>query len=203
MNANDLRSLRTPLLALVLVVATGAGLLYYIDQTLTVARRDLARQQAQLREARTKVQKSGDERDLIVKYADRYRYLQQIGFAGEEQRLNWVDALRLSNQQAQLFGISYQIESQKAYPYANELDPGQLGVFHSAMKVDLGLLHEGDLVSFLATLARQRAGFFAVNECRLTRAASGNNIRLQPNLRASCELSWITLRPTTSADKKP
>lgn len=202
MNASDLRALKVPLIALILVVAIGAGLVYYADLTLKQAQLALAQQQNQLRDARVRLQKSGDEKDIIVRYLGRYQYLQRLGFAGDEQRINWLDGLRVTNQQTQLFGVDYQIGTQQPYPYAIELDPGQLTLHQSLMKISFRLLHEGDLIRFLGTLAKQGAGVFAVNQCVVDRLDTGGSIRFQPNLRADCELVWITVRPGTPGDKK-
>jgi uncharacterized coiled-coil protein SlyX len=202
MNAAELKALQTPLIVLVIVIGLGAGLIYQLDQTLTSTRRELAQQQAQMRDARTRLQKSGEEKDVIVRYLPNYQYLQRIGFVGDEQRLNWLEGLRLSNQQAQLFGVQYQIGSQQAYPYAAELNPGQLTLHQSLMKLDFQLLHEGDLMSFLTLLGKQGAGFFAVNECKLDRLNTGGSIRFQPNLRAECDIAWITLRPSSPGERK-
>ena len=147
-----------------------------------------------MREARTRLQKSGDEKEIIVRELPGYQYLQRIGFIGDEQRLNWLEGLRLANQQARLFGVQYQISSQQPYPYAAELDPGQLTLHQSVMKLNFQLLHEGDLMSFLGTLAKQNAGFFSVNQCRIERLSTSGSIRFRPNLRAECDIAWITLR---------
>ena len=201
MNAADFRALKTPLIALILVAAIGVGLAYYSNTVIVQTRSELAAQQIRLRDARIRLQKSGDEKDLIVRHLRDYEFLQRLGFAGDEQRINWLDGLRLSNQQSQLFGIDYQIGVQQPYPYASELDPGQLSVHQSVMKISFGLLHEGDLMRFLGVLAKQDAGVFAVNECVMDRVTAGG-IRFQPNLRANCELAWITVRPAAPADKK-
>ena len=202
MNAVELKALQTPLIILVIVIGLGAGLIYQLDQTLTASKRELAQHQAQMREARTRLQKSGEEKEIIVRYLPNYQYLQRIGFAGDEQRLNWLEGLRLANQQAQLFGVQYQIGSQQPYPYAAELNPGQLTLHQSVMKLTFQLLHEGDLMSFLAALGKQGAGFFAVNQCKLDRLSTGGSIRFQPNLRADCDVAWITMRPASSGERK-
>ncbi len=202
MNTTELRALQAPLIMLMVVVGLGAGLVYQLDQTLTSTRLELAQQQNQMREARTRLQKSGDEKELIVRYLPNYQYLQSIGFVGDEQRLNWLEGLRLANQQTQLFGVQYQIGSQQAYPYAVELDPGQLTLHESVMKLNFQLLHEGDLMSFLTALGKQGAGFFAVNQCKIDRLNTGGSIRFQPNLRAECDVAWITVRPSSPGDKK-
>jgi len=202
MNAPELKALQAPLIILVIVLGLGAGIVYQLDQTLSATKRELAQQQAQMREARTRLQKSGEEKELIVRYLPNYEYLQRIGFVGDEKRLNWLEGLRLSNQQAQLFGVQYQIGSQQQYPYAAELSPGQLTLHQSVMKLSFQLLHEGDLMSFLKALGKQGAGFFAVNECKLDRANTGGSIRFQPNLRADCDIAWITLRAASPGERK-
>jgi len=202
MNAAELKALQAPLIILVIVLGLGAGIVYQLDQTLSATKRELAQQQAQMREARTRLQKSGEEKELIVRYLPNYEYLQRIGFVGDEKRLNWLEGLRLSNQQAQLFGVQYQIGSQQQYPYAAELNPGQLTLHQSVMKLSFQLLHEGDLMSFLTALGKQGAGFFAVNECKLDRANAGSSIRFQPNLRADCDIAWITLRAASPGERK-
>lgn len=211
MNADDLKALRTPFIVLAVVILIGAAGIFYLNQSLASLRRDLTQQTNLMREARTRLQRSGDEKQVIVRHLPAYRNLERMGFVGEEQRLNWVEGLRLSNQQSQLFGISYQIGAQQPYPFAAELNPGQITVHHSLMKLNFGLLHEGDLLRLLTTLGKQGAGFFAVNQCEMERAGAavtntGGAVRYQPNLRAECELSWITLRaPATeiAAEQKP
>ncbi len=198
MNALDLHTLKTlrrPLGVLAAVIAIGAILLYYTDHALQSAQRAAAQQQNQLREARIQLNKSGEEKETIVRYLGRYQYLQQLGFVGDEQRINWLDGLRLANRETRLFGVDYQIGAQQPYPYAAELNPGQLTLYQSVMKINLKLLHEGDLMRFLGTLAQLGAGVFSVNQCVMERVDPGDNLRNQPNLRAECELAWITLRP--------
>jgi hypothetical protein len=139
-----------------------------------------------------------------VRYLDRYRQLERAGFIGEEQRINWLDGLRVANQQADLFGVEYQIESQKAYPYAGELNPGQVAISQSPMRLRFRLLHEDDLGRFFGSLARQGGGYFTVDRCHLRRVETGGVIRYQPNINADCELSWLTAKVTVPAvAKKP
>ena len=70
------------------------------------------------------------------------------------------------------------------------------------MRLNFQLLHEGDLMGFLTALGRQGAGFFTVNQCKLDRLNTGGSIRFQPNLRAECDIAWITVRPSMPGDKK-
>ena len=211
MNTDDLKALRNPLILLAAIVAIGVAAIFYLNQSLATMRKDFTQKTNVMREARTRLQRSGDEKQIIVRQLPSYSNLERIGFVGEEQRLNWVEGLRLSNQQSQLFGVSYQIGAQQPYPFASELNPGQLTIHHSLMKINFNLLHEGDLMRLLSTLGKQGAGFFSVNQCQMDRSGTANvtassAVRYQPNLRAECDLSWITVTAPSvpnAAEKKP
>lgn len=202
MTAFDFKTLQNPLLALLAAVLAAAGAVYYTDMLLKQAQQQLEQQDIQLRDARTRLYKSGEEKEVIVRYLASYQQLQRIGFVGDEQRINWLDGLRLTNQQADLFGVDYQISAQRPYPFSNELGPGQLVLSQSVMKLRFRLLHEEDLLRFFKTLAGSEAGLFSIDECLLKRIDASGVIRYQPNLAAECELSWITARPA-GAETKP
>ena len=203
MTRADFEAVRNPLLALGAILLGVAGAVYYTNQLAIGARRDLAQQEKQLKDARTRLLRSGDEKELIVRYLGSYEQLQKRGFAGEEQRINWLDALRQTNQQVDLFGVDYDIGTQKPYPFAAELNPGAIQLRESVMKLRFRLLHEVDLVRFLDALSRQGAGIYTVDQCSLKRLDTRAAIRYQPNLAAECDLAWITASAAATAEKKP
>jgi hypothetical protein len=62
------------------------------------------------------------------------------------------------------------------------------------MRVQLDLLHEEDLLRFLADLRASGNAYYAVKSCNLTRtgqAATGTT--MTPRLRAVCEIDLITV----------
>jgi hypothetical protein len=195
MTPAERRELVLPALVLVAAIAGAFAAIYYTDALLRQGRLQLSQQEAQAREARVRLHKSGDERDVIVRHLARYQDLQRIGFAGEEQRINWLDGLRLANERADLFGIDYQIAAQAPYAYAQELSPGDIVLHQSVMTIRFKLLHEGDLMRFFAALRDAGAGMFAIDECAVNRAGTVGGAQGEPNLLAECKLSWITARP--------
>jgi hypothetical protein len=201
MTAGDLRALRLPLLVLCAAVIAAAAAVYYTRTLVTQAELALSRQNNELRSAQARMRQSGDERDTIVKYVDRYRELERLGFAGEEQRINWLDALRTAGSATGLFGIRYQIGVQYPYPYAAELDPGTVLLQESMMELDMNLLHEGDLLRFLDSLHAQRVGIFQVRNCSLSRAEKTEVLRNQAHVTARCNLAWITARPGSASGR--
>ena len=200
MNAEELKALRFPLLVLATVLACAAGAIYYTHLLRQQAQNGLVRQTAQLREAQSRMQLSGDEKIIIEKYVGGYRQLQQSGFIGDEQRINWLDALRKSNERADLFGVNYEIGVQQDYPYAAELDRGKMALHQSIMRTDLRVLHELDLLQFFEALRAQNTGLFHLDQCLLRRTDVSGAIRNQPNVTATCRLAWITATPETQPE---
>jgi len=178
-----------PVLLLVMVTIAVGTLGWYSYRIAERGRAAAAQQQQVLDEARLRYQRSGEERDLLTRYAPEYVALDGYGFIGAEQRVNWIDSLRIANEATGLFGVQYQIGAQTPYSLP-ELPEATLA--QSPMTIDLRLLHEGDLMRFLRALAASRAGVFTLNECTLERLGAEPVARAQPNLRADCELSWIS-----------
>jgi hypothetical protein len=189
-----------PLLALLAALAAGVGLVKTTADRVASARGALETQRAQLREAQLRVQKSGTERDLIERYLPDYNKLSALGFVGEEQRINWLDALRTANQKGGLFGINYDIAAKKPFPHAGVFGAGPISVVQSAMKLRFQMLHEEDLQNLLAKLSQQNAGVFIVNRCSLRRVGTAFAVRFQPNMTAECELGWITAQAPPAAE---
>ncbi len=195
MNSEELKALRVPLAVLLTVIAAVAGAVYYTDSLVKQAAASLTRQKSDFQSAQSRMRQSGDEKTTIVQYVDKYRELEKAGFAGEEQRINWLDALRNANNKAELFGVSYQIGIQRPYAYAAEFAPGPIALQESLMTLNMRLLHEGDLARFLDALRAQQVGLFHVNQCNLQRTDRTETLRNQSYITANCDLAWITARP--------
>ena len=80
------------------------------------------------------------------------------------------------------------------YGFATEAEAGSLPVQQSIMKLKIGLLYEDDLLTFFQVLAQQNVGAFSVNQCSLQRLVPERRpSRLNPTLRAECDVGWITI----------
>ena len=72
--------------------------------------------------------------------------------------------------------------------------PGNVEFYASTMNVQLDLLHEEDLLRFLADLRASGNAYYAVKSCSVRRtgqAATGTT--MTPRLRANCEIDLITV----------
>jgi hypothetical protein len=203
MNTEELKALRGPLILLVAVLVLAASAIYYTHQLGQQARTSLTKQQSLLRDAQARMRRSGEEEAIITQYVDKYRQLQQSGFIGDEQRIEWLNALRAANERTDLFGVNYGIDAQQPYAYAAEVDPGQFTLRQSVMKLEFRLLHELDLLRFFDALRAQNNGLFQLDQCIMRRTETTAAIRYQPNIAANCQLTWITATPDVVSGGRP
>ena len=62
------------------------------------------------------------------------------------------------------------------------------------MKVDLALLHEEDLLRFLADLRQSGNAFYSVRKCALSRTGQAlGGATMTPRLSAQCEIDLSTI----------
>lgn len=195
-------SMTLPVLSLLLALGFAIAAVQFTDEQASAAKARLAAQEKQMRDAVSRVQKSGAEKELIARHLPDYKRLQALGFVGEEQRINWLDALRSANQKAGLFGVNYDISARQVYPNAQALAPGQMRVMQSVMKLRLPLLHEEDLLNFMDALREENAGVHLIDQCTVRRAANTQTTRFQPNMTAECQLAWITVQPAATDDTR-
>ena len=192
----DLGAMKMPLLALAIAVAASFAMVAFSSNQLSQSEKQHRDQLTALQEARTRYQRSGDERATVMHFVKAYRQLELNGFVGAEQRLNWVESLRAANAQAGLFGVDYQLTAQEPFPYVALDNPAGARVRQSRMRLSFGVLHEGDLTRLFRALSEQQTGLFTLNSCSLDRAGrKGAPLPRQANLAAECELSWLTMDP--------
>jgi len=156
----------------------------------------LQNQQNQLNAARQRYQSSGAEKAMITEYLPRYQTLISKGFVGEERRIEWVEALREQHKNHKLFGIKYSISHQEKYTPVFATNLGGFTLSRSVMKLDLDMLHEGDLLQLTESLNTNNTAPFILRDCEIARLNPAGQIsnQLIANLHAACELDWLTLR---------
>lgn len=200
----DIRVLQIPLIVLAVITAFSTAGILVSRSNMQQAEATLQNQQTTLNQAQQRYRLSGEEKEIIIRHLPTYKELEKNGFIGAEQRINWLDALRTTNQAQQMFGVEYQIAAQQPYPTGAGMESGQFQLRQSPMKLTFKLLHEGDLMRFFTTLAQLKVGMFTLEECVLQRAGSNiPTIRYQPTLQADCQLDWWTITPKESQGNKP
>lgn len=190
--AKELLPLWRPAAALIVAVVAGWIVVSYAKGDLARSRERVAMQQKALQEARQRFQRSDEEKAMILRYLPAYQALQQHGFVGPENRLEWIEALRAADREAGLDGVQFTITPQEKFEHPAAHAAMLPRMRRSTMRLTLGLTHEVDLLEFLDALQGGSAGVFAVRACVLT-GQPGDPAPRRANLRAECELDWFTV----------
>jgi len=190
----DWLRLAYPLAGLALALIGAALLISFAYDRAMDAEQAREAQQQQLQQARSRYMASGQEKDTIVSFLPPYKTLVEEGFIGEERRILWLDSIRNIHQQYKLFKITYAIGAQEPYTPPFPVDTGSFKLNRSVMQLELPMLHEGDILTFLQALHQQQRSPIIIRECELTRLRAIMDVTMTPNLIAKCELDWYTLR---------
>ncbi len=146
--------------------------------------------QAQRGDAIGKLRQAENDKREIQDYQPKYLRLREQGFVGEEKRLDWMEQIKSIRENRKLLPITYEISAQQAFQIDPEVSTGDLELRGSKMKLQMELLHEGDLLNFLDDLKRK--GFYTAQECKIKRAGAEPESAHLP-LAAECAIYWLTL----------
>ena len=188
----ELMALWRPALAVLAAAALGWILVDYAQQNLRQTQERAATQARALQDARQRFQRSDEEKASILRYLPEYRTLQQQGFVGGENRLEWIEALRAADRKAGLDGVQFRIEPQEVFQHPAASGVIASRVRRSTMRLTLGLTHEVDLLEFLDALSAQNPGVFSVRACALS-GQPGDPAPRRANLQAECEIDWLSV----------
>jgi len=189
----ELKKLALPLAILVALLAAGAGLIYWAQQAQRGALQQLAAARTERSQAQERLTRIAEEEKEVNDKLAVYRRLKSLRILGEEQRLEWADAMTRIRTSRELLDLRYIVERQRLLVSAPG-KPANVDFYASTMKVDVALLHEGDLLGFLNELRDSGNAYYAVKRCNLTRTdATATGASIVPRLRAECEIDLITI----------
>lgn len=130
-----------------------------------------------------------EEKELREKFA-RYEDIEARGYIGGERRLDWVEQIRKIKTARKLLDVQYELTPQKTL----ESNSSGFDFMFSTMKLQMQLLHEEDLLNFLADLRSGIRAYTNVKSCNVQRQTRSGSAT---QLIADCTIDWITLRQKT------
>ncbi len=196
--ASDLKRLRLPIAAGVVLAVAGVACYFAADNYLRETKQLAAATTVQRSEVQTKLASATEEEREIKANLQQYQALAARGIIGEEQRLDWIDTITAIKNERRLFNIAYSIEPQKDLDYPG-FAAGGTGVKFvvSRAKIDIELLHEEDLLNFIDDLTKRGRSYLSARSCNVHRAERGSGgTTLAPRLQAACVFDLITIRLT-------
>lgn len=190
----DFIRIRASLLAALSVAASAGGIVWITDRWHDAAIRTGAAARTQLAEFEEKLRQVRSEEAEIKHKAAVFDQLRERGIIGEESRLDWVELIKEIRDTRKLLDIQYEFLPQQIMA---KDDSGDYSFRSSTMRLQMKLLHEGDLLQFVNDLRSRARAYIRVRSCSLSRAPRGTS---EPALlSAVCEIDWITVLPVKMA----
>jgi hypothetical protein len=189
----ELKKLALPVLSALLLLGAGGGLIWGADAALKDAQRQAALAQRERQLSTERLARIAEEEREVKEKISVYQRLKALNIIGEERRLEWADSVARIRVQRELLDVRYRVERQRLL-VSLPGKPGSVDFYASAMRVNLQLLHEEDLLRFLNDLRDSGNAYYAVRDCSMSRTGNaGGGASMVPRLRADCNIDLITL----------
>lgn len=195
--AREIRQLKLSAVFALVLCGLGGGLVWWTQRETRFAENALRQADRALDEIARKLRQfSAEEQEILMKSAY-FRELEKRRVIGPAQRLDWIELIEAIRTERQLFEIDYEISEQKT-------DGAPIGAYRlqrSDIDFRLPLLHEGDLLGFLAELRARAPALVQVRQCQIARLPppverhSGD-----PQLDARCRVRLHTVGPPAQGE---
>ena len=191
LGSEDIPKLQYSLLALVFLILLGTVCVLFSRDYLWGAQTGFSTAQRELGGIDGKLRQVRSEEDEIRHKSAIFNALAARNMIGSEQRLDWVELLRELRDKHHLIELRYEFSPQ----HALEMRPaGNLNLYASTMRLQLGLLHEEDLTRLLEGLRREALALIQIRRCDVSRlSGTGTHNPVTARLQADCMIDWITL----------
>lgn len=135
-------------------------------------------------------------RRIVDRYHRRYQQFSELGFVGMESRLDWIETLRETSNELTLPRVSYVMEPQlrAVAPVQSILAGEDISIHVSKLELEMGLVHELDLLRFIDELQEKAPGLIKVDACDLNwQQGEEDRLRAEPNILASCSVEIFSV----------
>lgn len=198
----DFARLRWSLAFLVAMIIFGSLLVSFVREKVAKAEVSERDTSSQLNDIRGRVTRAREEEQNMRDRIRRFQELSTKGIIDQEERLDWVEQIARIKAARRLLEVQYEIQPQGPISPAalpGGAAAGSYEIMASTMKLHMQLLHEDDLLGFLADLSQTVHAHLLVRDCQIERTSgSSNPSGIQAQLQADCTIDWVTLR-----EKKP
>jgi hypothetical protein len=195
----DLLWLRIPLATLLSVLLLSAALWWLISRYQDEMRIAEFEARGDLELLAAQVQEIEAAEQIIVDNIGVFEQMQARGLMEQEDRVALLDTITALRTQHNLYPITVEITEQDrvVIPYVTEVDypEEQISLRGTPVRLELPLLHEGDLARLLEGLFAS-GRLFVVDECTIREAIESDNdyLSLLPHQMADCALIWYSFQ---------
>ncbi len=198
LDAKDLKRLQWAIAFLIIMSLVGGSAVWTTEQMKKSSNKALQETSAAHKDIQTKLARARQEQQELTEKLNRFQALKTRGYIGPERRLDWVEAIARIKTAHRIFKLDYEFAPQRRLDASILPGGAAAGGFEfmsSQMRLQIHLLHEGELLAFLADLRDSVGALVLVRSCAIDRLAPGTTDRgSKAQLKAECALEWITLK---------
>ncbi len=198
LDAKDFKRVQWGVAFLVIMTLVGGGSVWIARQLNQDSERTAQQAAAARRDIQGKLARASQEEQELRDKIGRFQALKARGYIGPEQRLDWIETIARIKTARRMLKLDYDFAPQR--PVDGAILPGgaSVGGFEvvaSQMHLQLQLLHENELLAFLAELRDAVQALVQVRSCTMERLTPDNTDRgSKAQVKAECTLEWITLK---------
>lgn len=198
LDARDFRRLQWAIAFLVLMALVGGGALWSTQQMKKGSEKAFREASAARTDIQARLARARDEEAELRDKIARFEALQARGLIGPEPRLDWVEAIARIKAARRIGKLDYDFAPQR--PAGAAILPGGAAaggfeIMASQMRLQVELLHEGELLVLLDDIRTSVQALVQVRSCNMDRIAQTAASRANSaQIRADCTLEWITLK---------
>jgi len=199
LSKSDFLLMRWNILSLCASLLISVLALYSSSEYAELSYKNQRNAQSQLNDARNRLNAANDDQKNMAIYAGEYGALIEHKIIGDNHRLDWMEGLEKIRQKNLAVDFRYIISPQKIHAPQPAIDSGNFDIHYSEMKLQLDLLHEGQLLDFFSALRSQIKGWYQLEGCTLQRTdTNGGEPTIASSIKAECTGGWITLKNRNS-----
>lgn len=202
MSKIDWRYLRPALVVMALAVCLSGALMFLG----TDFRKKMAQlyylKQSELGDVEMAFEKLREDERLTALYLAEFNALEEKGVFDKKQRVDWVDAVNSARSKMKLPLVRYQISPQVSFSAEYLMGSEYVTVNASQVKLEAGLLHEGDLDDLFKWMDLYAPGQLHVSHCEMKQMEKVfDYYGDRANLTVLCELNWYVVSPLSDVEE--
>jgi hypothetical protein len=198
LDAKDFKRLQWASVLLLTMALIGGVAVWSSRQLKLAEERAYKEAVAAQKDIQSKLARASEEQNELRDKIGRFQALKARGYIGPERRLDWIETVARIKAAHRIPKLDYELAAQVPVDAAilpGGAAAGGFNVMTSQMHLRLQLLHEVELLAFLAELGDAVPALVQARSCTIERMGSGNSNRSNnAQLTADCTLEWITVR---------
>ena len=178
-----------------LLIATILCLSFFIYQGVNnfILRSHLENFQLSINDLKNQTIIAIDNQDKLKVYEPALTSLEERGFLGKPNRLQWVESIKNIAQKYDIPQIKFTLSPTVNLSSLNEdadFIDSRSHLFLTSMKLEIELTHEIEFYQIITSLKEDSIGIFEIDDCTIERKNSSQN-QSESLLSSVCNLTWI------------